>query len=200
MSFSYNNQIPVAPNNPSADQPGMLTNAQSINSIIAVDHIGFNTNNGGYHTVIHFSNQAADPPNIAGVGQLYTKSAGNPSQPALFYRPPTSAAGIQLTNLLLPVANTNGYTFLPGGLIFQWGTVTTAFSGSSSRTGGVVFSSANVGFPSNCFNVQATLSGTSGHADTLQINSVSAAGFSWQFTSVPNTTSYTGFSWVAIGN
>jgi hypothetical protein len=53
MSFTFNTSIPAAANNPSVDQPDMLTNNQSTDSILAVDHISFNTANGGNHLQVH---------------------------------------------------------------------------------------------------------------------------------------------------
>lgn len=49
MTFSFYNTIPATPDNPSNDQPLMLINNQSIDSILAVDHIGFNSAGGGEH-------------------------------------------------------------------------------------------------------------------------------------------------------
>ncbi len=46
---TYNRDIPDAPNNPSVDQPKMKTNTNSIDTLLAVDHIGFNATNGGIH-------------------------------------------------------------------------------------------------------------------------------------------------------
>lgn len=46
---AYNRDIPDTPNNPSVDQPKMKTNTNSIDDIIAVDHISFNATNGGTH-------------------------------------------------------------------------------------------------------------------------------------------------------
>jgi hypothetical protein len=48
-SFTYINGIPAAANNPSTDQPNMLTNTNSIPELIAVDHVSFNATNGGTH-------------------------------------------------------------------------------------------------------------------------------------------------------
>jgi len=48
-SFTFNPNIPAAANNPSNDQPDMLQNNMSTNSLLAVDHVSFNTNNGGQH-------------------------------------------------------------------------------------------------------------------------------------------------------
>jgi len=53
MTFTFNDGIPAANNNPSNDQPDMLINNQSTKGIIAVDHIGFDTNLGGNHSQMH---------------------------------------------------------------------------------------------------------------------------------------------------
>lgn len=46
-TFSYYPNIPNGPDNPSFDQPLMQTNSQSINSIINVDHLTFNSSGSG---------------------------------------------------------------------------------------------------------------------------------------------------------
>lgn len=55
MSFIFNTAIPAAPNNPSFDQPDMLSNNVATNGILAVDHVSFNTNFGGNHLQVHLS-------------------------------------------------------------------------------------------------------------------------------------------------
>lgn len=55
MTFIFNTTIPAANNNPSFDQPDMLTNNQSTDGILAVDHVSFNTNNGGNHLQVHLT-------------------------------------------------------------------------------------------------------------------------------------------------
>lgn len=83
-NFSYVQGIPAANNNPSSDQPNMLTNTNSIYGLINVDHITFGMANGGYHNVIHFNNQGtSDPPLVSGFGQLYTKTISGDQE--LFY-------------------------------------------------------------------------------------------------------------------
>lgn len=74
MTFSYNNSVPATNNNPSVDQPDMLTNTQSINSLVAVDHVSFNTASGGTHLQTTFSSKntplaQTDPQSV-----LYTAS------------------------------------------------------------------------------------------------------------------------------
>jgi hypothetical protein len=109
-AYSYNNLIPAAPNNPSNDQPGMLTNAKSIASLISTDHIGFNSQGtadpsqgtGGQHTKVSFNGKNAfgstpiDPLSI-----LYT------------------ASGVASTVSDMRFQNNNG-TF-PVNLIRAWG-------------------------------------------------------------------------------
>lgn len=54
MSFTFNTTIPNANNDPSEDQPIMLQNNISNNAILAVDHISYNTANGGTHKYVQF--------------------------------------------------------------------------------------------------------------------------------------------------
>jgi hypothetical protein len=136
MGLFVNNQnIPFAPNNPSVDQPDMQTNTNSIINWAKVDHQGYNVSQGGYHTVVHLIDNIVDPMNVPpagpllGAGELYTKTIGPALAPitqdtALFYQ---TAGGIitQMTVNLDPVQSaSNGYTFIPGGFIVQWGFIT----------------------------------------------------------------------------
>ena len=117
MTYSLN--IPDAPNNPSQDQPLMKANTNAISTFLATDHIPFNVPNSGNHDVIKQPPQGGDPAAVAGKGQTYTKTVGSPSDQQLFYE---SGAGIisQLTNGVGTLAGSDGYTFLPGGMVLQW--------------------------------------------------------------------------------
>lgn len=48
-NFSFNANIPGANNDPADDQSLMQTNFSSTSGIVAIDHVGFNTANGGQH-------------------------------------------------------------------------------------------------------------------------------------------------------
>lgn len=91
-SFTYNNAVPAAANNPSVDQSSMLTNAQSIQSIIAVDHVTFNSTgpagaSGGQHLQVSFNGKnvpggaPTDPLSI-----MYTNSGTASSISQVFFR------------------------------------------------------------------------------------------------------------------
>lgn len=60
-NWPYNPNIPNPPNQPSQDVFLMQTNTNSINSILAVDHISFRANNGGTHNQTQFSQFSSGP-------------------------------------------------------------------------------------------------------------------------------------------
>ncbi len=204
MNFNYTLGIPNGPDNPSDDQPIMQTNNDSGANIWNVDHYGFVNPLGGWHKNIRLPQIAgnADPMAVnpgngfpANAGQIYTRTINGDLE--LFYE---SSAGVvnQLTAAITPVAGVNGYTFLPGGILLQWGVFN--FSASPTLAGLVNY---NIPFPNAVFNVEMTVIGISSSPQTLQINNASPPSnnqFSWRFTTAPNGTSYEGFFWFAIGN
>lgn len=211
MSFTYHTGIPDAPNNPSVDQPKMKTNTNSINSLITVDHQGFNAANGGYHKVIHFVKQTSIPPQVSGFGQLYVRDydAGGliAADQQLYYKSGNTGGpslGAQLTGNF---SAAEGWCWT-GGILVQWGHVTYGGSSANHKTGTVTFASRSasmIPFPNNCFVVVPGLEVN----NTLNIvtdNMISIRDFSTtQFRYVYNgggtgSAAYPGFFWVAIGN
>src|SRR5258705_11137856 len=83
-NWVYTRDIPFASHNPSADQPVMQINANSIDSLIQEDHFSFNDNQGGWHKVIHQNPEVADPAAIPAIGQTYTKTFDTKQN--LYYR------------------------------------------------------------------------------------------------------------------
>src|SRR5580693_4653142 len=103
-SFIYNDTVPATNDNPSVDQPIMLSNAVSIFNIWNVDHVGFNStggitpappgSSGGQHLQVTFNGNHApaaqtDPlsvlyTNVATMGAFNTASAAMISE--VFYR------------------------------------------------------------------------------------------------------------------
>lgn len=192
-NFAYIQDIPNGPNNPSADQPNMRTNTNSIFLWTDVDHIGFEADNGGYHSVIHQPPKNGDPGAIVGIGQTYTKTISGDQQ--LFYE---SGGGIitQLTGGAAPSPGPNGYVYLDGGILIQWGTVTPT-SGNIT----VSFSTANINFPGNCFNVQVTrqrAASNPGASYSYWVNNASLSNTG--FTVINNDGHSYGIYWFAIGN
>lgn len=73
-NFTFNNAVPAAGNNPSIDQPDMLTNNVSEDGILAIDHVSFNTNDGGTHKQVNFINKFVQPAQTDPSSVLYTVS------------------------------------------------------------------------------------------------------------------------------
>jgi len=209
MTFAnYNLNLPNGPDNPSNDQPGMQVNTNSIANLIAIDHIGFNLNNGGYHTLLHMPSQGSFPANIP------TQIAGMVQFDSLLYTPPTIPPGAAHAQLY--ATNDGGTVQMTGfqqstrgwcwaGMLVQWGTIAlTSSSGHKYST--VTFADAQ-GIPfTTCYNVQATLqvvsTGELSNSNSIMIQNVTPTGFTW----VANTSSsggvadLGGFYWMAIGN
>lgn len=197
-NFTFTQTIPAAPNNPSNDQPLMLQNNAATFGWAAVDHLGFNTNNGGYHNVVHWNNQLVDPPLLTGFGQLYTKSVTQGTVPVtdnqLFYQSaqvgtnPLFGVITQLTGPLAPIiAPPGGSTTLPGGLMLLFGASPGGFSGSINFT---------PNFPTACLTVVATpFLNSGGNTFAVRILLFDKAHFAWS-----SNGSNTGLNWIAIGN
>ncbi len=88
--------VPNPPNNPSVDVPDMLTNAQSIQSIIGTDHVSFNTTGpvgspqgiGGQHLRVSFNGKNTPPGGTTPTdpfSTLYTNSGNASTVSQLFY-------------------------------------------------------------------------------------------------------------------
>jgi len=122
-NFTYITGIPAASHNPSTDQPDMQINTNSIDDIIEVDHYSFNDNNGGYHKKVSLVNNAGPFPTPGGVGSVLYGSGNE----WIFTTAALAGAGIQMTlGTKPPIALPRGSTFLPGGLLLQWGSGATA--------------------------------------------------------------------------
>lgn len=128
---SYNNDIPDTANNPSADQPLLKENTNAIDTIIGIDHISFNSPDGGTHQQVHLSDQSA--PGLLGVDSvLYSNASAGNSWP--FWQNSLVSA-LQLAGPVATVsAALQGVTTLPGGIILQWGQGTTNGSGNATIT------------------------------------------------------------------
>lgn len=204
--FSYNDNIPDAPNNPSNDQPKMKENFNSIDSIIDTDHYSFETNLDGYHKDIHIISRTGNPVvpvTIPRNGVLYTKEYVAPlaTDTQLFYE---SATGI-IAQLTGRFAGNNGWAWM-GGMLVQWGFVSTNFA-SGSNTGTVTFASRApnmIAFPNNCFVVLTTplvsFTNLPSSQASVSIRSSSLSNLIFEYQFLSNSSDYKGFMWAAIGN
>jgi len=137
--------------------------------------------------------KGSNPSTVTGYGQLYSKTVNSViSDTALFWKTGTGLT-TQLTSNIVPVAAANGYSFLPGGIIMQWGTV------SSRAANGV--SPFNINFPNNVFSVQLTMNINADTGSSAAIYWLPGAGLSsFQWCQIITTSKQTGFTWIALGN
>lgn len=199
-NYTYTRDIPNAPNDPSRDQPIMKENTNSADSIWDVDHFGFNDNNGGLHSQCTIKEQGVYPsiPATAAVtfGTLYTQVGPAPIAGELFYVRGAGPAGIRMTGPYTPSAAVTGYTFLPGGMLLQWGK-----AGSKSNGNSISFP---IAFPNACFLVVPAQYQTATESDQRSLSVVisSTTSFTIRITTLGSSpTGATAFlSWMAIGN
>ena len=111
MTISYNSSVPVPTNDPSVDQPDMTINTQSVATIIAVDHVGFNSSGsapngvGGTHLQVTFNGKNTPGAQVDPQSVLYTASGAASSVAQLKY---------VNQNVTIPLSMGFGYTSRPG--------------------------------------------------------------------------------------
>lgn len=164
----YQPNIPTGTVNLDQDYLNLQGNFQQLDIAYGVDHVPFSNTSGnpptgqsGMHTVIHFlsnSTTASNPPNnypivpptaVGLTGELFTTQSndGYNTDEILWYQ---SGGGrlSQLTSNFVPVSSTNGYTYLPGGILFQWMTV-------ANPVINVTYNFPRA-FASSCYNISLT--------------------------------------------
>lgn len=206
-NFNYTNDIPDAPNDPSVDQPDMKINTNSINSLLAVDHYSFNLANGGWHKQSTYIDQSI-PTVSAGQCAVWGKTANGTVN--LFFTDVNSGDEYQLTRAdtslfaefatntnyqVGPPSLTGGWTYLPGGMLLQYG----SFTVSSGET--ITFPKPYTNAP---YSVIATIGSNVAQGKIAYVNSVTATDFvvtlifnSSGATWLPDTT--IPVRWMAIG-
>ncbi len=189
-NYQFTRDIPVTNNDPSIDQPVITENTNSTDSILKVDLFGFNDNNGGTHQKSTYVVQVSDPVPVntnGAQGIVYSKTVNSIAE--IFVNRFGSATPVQLTSGAVSISST-GYTFLPGGVIFQWGAINFA-SGSSNVT-------FPIAFPNAFFGAQITGS----NSTTPSSNGIMTYSASSQagFTAYQNGSSATTGFYIAIGN
>jgi hypothetical protein len=184
MTFTFNPNIPNAPNDPGDDQPIMQSNNASINSIIPVNHVGFNTPNGGYHTLLNFNANVSTPGIALGVATFYPFFSGGVTKP--YWQ--NAAQNYELVGGILTQLANPGYFRLSNGLMFQWGTATVT-SGNGSYN-------FPTGFPTNCFTVVQTPIRNSSNVDIVYVVNFNQTGVNYRNTS----SGITQVTFIAIGN
>lgn len=144
--MSYTQNIPISGDSLGGTRDRIRTNFQVIDTTLAVNHVAFGGAAGqGKHKFLQMPEQASAPTTAVNEGGFYTKEGTSPAETNLFFRAEDSGGGggyeYQLThvdNSLTASFSTDagtdssGWTFLPGGLLLQYGIRTMAAKGTET--------------------------------------------------------------------
>lgn len=208
---NYQATIPTGTVDLDQDYLNLQNNFRAIDSYISRNHIPFSSNssNSGKHTAVEMLNTIGNiiPPGLANFeGTLYTKSDGTQSQ--LWFTNDNSGNEYQLsriinasfakfaTNTSLPIgtnaSGVGGFTFLPGGMLLQYGQTT-------PPSGGVSTTVFQVPFTNTPFSIVGTAFSNTNNRHFFSLKTASNT----QFTAVNNDSSGSGenvpYFWIAIG-
>lgn len=165
-------------------------NLTALAETIAVDHIALNTTDQGKHKFVRMPTaQGSAPATAVGEIALYQKLTSGVN--SLYLRLSNNGTELRLTSASY-LANQNGYSFIPGGFLLQWGVALLPGGGTVSF---------NTPFSSDVYNISTTPiapnAGTSrDHVVGIKLGTANANGFSYNWN---GTDSYPAFYWCAIG-
>jgi hypothetical protein len=181
--MAYNANIPQPTDAISDSQNDILDNFQSINTWVQVNHTGFDSPpNTGKHTVVELPQQAMAT--VTPVGEVAIEclsSAYNANGPELIYLPENAGARVEMTASLKA---TNGWTFLPSGLLIKWGRFLVAAAGTA-----VVPFPAGAGIPAYGMTV---------YNITFQVSNGAATDPNWAITLNTATTTLANIGYNAV--
>lgn len=198
----YNNSIPNATDFLSDSQQDIRNNFQQLDTSFGLNHFLFSdtTASNGKHKYIEMVNEAALPAGLADEeGTIYTKKVSTESE--LFYTPDDTNNEYRMTRTdddatifsrfatnAGPVSS--GWTFLPGGMLLQYG-LTGTLSGNSTPT--ITFPKPFTNVP---FSIQATMLRDVSNVDVVYIRQLPTnTNFQLRVNQVGNSRIY----WMAVG-
>jgi len=193
--MTYSPIIPQSQPSPAATQVQIQTNFAQFASIFALNHSALNTKNQGDHEKVILEKQASDPGVVNDLVALYCKDASSKAgtQPQLFSQilkflptpnDPTDALniGMQLTYNTVNTAGPNQFqSFLPGGYILYFGTVTATGTVTLSPAPTAIWCA--IAFPnniqSNTPNTVSTNVLNNSQFDILSSTAIGVFSFTW---------------------
>jgi len=144
--------------------------------------------------------QGTIPTTAAGQIAVYSKAGGSGTD-LYMVRDNNAATETKLTTskITAPVAGTNGITFLPGGIIMQWGQLIKAWAAG----GDIAKITFTPPFPNAVYNVQVTIGVTSPPSNksaSLAYYDLTLSSVFVNYADSSGTSSYGNAFWVAIGS
>lgn len=170
---------------------------------VAVNHYDNNDPNVGKHKFIQLPT-AANPLTTAASEILlingFTTYGGLNN---LIFVPPNKTVfgnTVQMTRNEIPSTTANGYSWLPGGMLIQWGAVSDA--GGSNPAAGV--NNFPIPFPNSVFTTIATplyagAKPNSGGSVVIKVQVGAPPYSNFTYVFFTDSAAYAGFTWIAIG-
>lgn len=207
--MSYNPAIPNPTDKLSTSQGDLKTNFSSLNTIFGQDHYAYDAVDGGKHQHVNMPvKSGGTPPTTAsGEGALYTVANSGTSD--IYYCRDNETTNVyrmsRIDNSKYAqfATNTNysgtlygGWTFLPGGLLLQYGKDTSG-SNSGNYNGTITFPKP---FTTGCYSVVCTAITTTNSRYTISTGTPGLSTVAYALVNSSfNRTSGIDFSWWAIG-
>lgn len=112
---TYNRDIPDGPNNPSRDQPLMKTNTNSVDDILKVDHVSFNTANSGFHKQVTFNAKTTQGAQTDPQSVVFTNDGvANTAHPQLYFKNSQATFPLSSIRAFGSFVSTNNAIIAPG--------------------------------------------------------------------------------------
>jgi hypothetical protein len=198
--------VPIIGDSLGSTRDRIRGNFQQINTVFAINHIAFNQTGQGKHPFLQMPEQVTAPITLANEAGFYPKVGTNPAETNLWMRGENNGFEYQLTaadqtnvgvfgnNTAYAANQTGGWTFLPGGLIMQYGLITVAPNGGTAT---ITFPKA---YTSQVYSVVLTFNRTdpSSVVQTVRLSNFNAASLS-SFNFYSGSNNNVPITWISIG-
>lgn len=212
MSLSYFTGFPTDEDSLGGTQLKFFTNTESVKTYVERNHYAFGNAFAGNHKWVWYGRQTGTFPDTSTPSNLaiatYAKAdAATPVRTQLWFQPQNDATGadaIQLTagdvtdatfatNTAYATNRNGGWTFLPGGLLLQYGRISLSVSAVTTSYP-IVFSAAP-------YSLQVTplYTGSAPSSKPEIIAALSAGTPEASFTIAASNSNADGYFWTAIG-
>ncbi len=171
--MAYNNAIPGPNDLLSQSQSDIQQNFAEIQTLIGVNHLNFGVAGEGKHLYLQMPEHAAPATAIDEAG-FYANVGATSTVTELFFRRENNGASIPMTETVETTV-TNGWSYLPSGLIIQWGqqvinndTLFT-FPKAMTKTYSIQLSSLQASPSIVAYRIESQIAGISFNASALAV-------------------------------
>lgn len=162
-------------------------------NVMSINHVAPNASGEGKHKFVQMPQQVAAPSTAVNEIALYSKDSTIGT--ALFFRQESNGTEVQLTGLD-PIIATEGCSFLPGGLLIQWGSIASTSTHPNEVTFPVAFSTVIYSIQVTPFK---TVAGGSVPFSVYYTLSAMSPLAKFNINTIQTVTTTIGFNWIAIG-